>query len=174
MFEVGDVVTFTETEPLWDANACLITFKGNQVDDKYDKKGRPWLVMERVPTTVSGEPLPVYILSLIAKDPNPIEDILCEELVEGALGFAEPDSRFLYVLATIVREKGLEYWHDFAKGGAARKRNINVILQPEWPGMLSAFWNRWKGLPSNLLVKRFQEYIRPSPPPAGTGEGTSS
>lgn len=166
MLEVGDVVTFTDTEPLWDANMCLISYKGNLTAKGYMKRYRPWLIMEVVMPRVSGFAEPLYILCPIVKDPNPHENEQGIELQDGTLGFVDhsgksaesPDSnRFIHPIATLVNQQGTEYWMGFTKSKRAQSRHLNVRNHPDWPPLERAFWERWSGKGPLLLMQRFKE-----------------
>ncbi len=144
MFKPGDLATFTNLHTLFDGNTCLFTFKGNLVEDPYDKPGRQWVVMAEIPKGVYGNAESLYLLCPIAAGPTRHDGEASLELPEGTFGLIEHDTYFQRGAATVAPIASLRPWLIATKAKQKSKQPIHSIAaQPEWRQMDKAFWRLW-------------------------------
>lgn len=166
MFKPGDLVTFTDNLTLFDANNCLVTFKGNLVKDPYDKSGRIWVVMAQVPKGAYGNVEMLYFLCPIAEGPEEHDGERGIELPEGTFGLIDHDTYFQRGAATVAPDASLRSWLIPTKV-KSKQTTHSIAAQPEWPAMEKSFWNLWSKAAQSPVVrwnKLLEDRAKPKPP----------
>jgi hypothetical protein len=157
VFQSGDLVTFTDHLTLFDANSCLVTYRGNLVKDPYDKPGRQWVVMAAIPASAYANTEVLFLLCPIAEGPVEHDGEAGIELPEGTFGLINHDTWFQRAAATVAPVGALRPWRVKSKA-KARQGMHSLAGQPEWPDMEKAFWKLWSKAVESP-VKRWNKLV---------------